>query len=175
MRMASESIVEWEKRRAALSHDILKNEITPAVFKLCNILFGRVEDPDFDTAFATSTGPKIERLCAELEELAQNAEHALSPRQYCDQEPLLGVDEETRRWLPEVIHLLWIHRVDLSKQVQGLSVSAGRVRESLARMNAGLGAPPSASLERDARDLLESLHGLAIDLSAMANLLPYRR
>jgi len=41
MRALIDNFGDWERLRAKLSHNILKNEITPAVFRLCRTYSGR--------------------------------------------------------------------------------------------------------------------------------------
>ena len=65
-----ESITEWERERARLSHDLLKNEIMPTVSKVLNILDGKVEDPEFKRTFCDLVGPRALHLCSGIEKLA---------------------------------------------------------------------------------------------------------
>jgi hypothetical protein len=171
--MSRASIVNWERRRTALSHDTLKNQVKPAVFKLCNVLAGKVSDPDFGAGFGTGACSRIDTMCSDIVTLARDAGDALSPRHYLDETPLQAVPGKTMQWLGCVAHCSWLERVRLNDRVAAAVHAAAMVRERTARLNATLAVPTSEPLDV-ARDLLASLDILAGELASMATLAPYK-
>lgn len=103
---------DWNERRAKLSHDLVKNRIIPATFRMLNIVGGQIEaDPieTFDTSITivwTESNPS-------LRSLFETAESELSPRNYFLVEPLIHCPLSTKEWLPDLIHELWLERHDV--------------------------------------------------------------
>ena len=163
----------WEHRRATLSHDAVKNELIPAVFKLCNVVGGKVEDDEFLAAFSRAFPRRIETVLSEVEHLCATAEESLSPRQYFDVVPLSRCDAQTKSWLPASVHHLWLAR-------SGLHARLSRVKRTLELVKAATrnACQPSTAGSLGALDatkaLRASVSALADDLSHLGQALPYR-
>ena len=105
--------IRWDKCRATLSHDLLKNELGPAISKLLKILTGKVHDPDFIPFFGDYVSGQLSSIEREVNWLIENAIDSLSPKKLFECQPLINLDEDTKEWLPQIIHNLWVSRVDL--------------------------------------------------------------
>lgn len=170
----SASALEWNARRATMSHDLLKNRIIPAVFKLRKVLSGEVEDLSFLSQFRESTTLEIERLCAEGTILADDAEYFLSPRRYFEVGPLLGLDDETKEWLPAALHAIWLERVQLRDRVRLMKSCVGDLREACSWWRRRDGLVEDVPMLENAASLLTKLRGFAGVLSDLSRLPPYR-
>lgn len=167
-----QSIQEWERVRARLSHDLLKNEIMPALAKGINILAGEVEDPEFEMSFARTLPQQVLSLCSGLEAMSRCAESCLSPRSYVDACPLSGLDDETKEWLRVVVHDNWKREARVDQRSRKAAEASSQVRHALARLQ--------QSWERADRDCQELLESLAKELQLFSqaiadlkHLLPY--
>lgn len=107
----------WQRRRTAFNHDWLKNQFVPALGSYQNLLDRQLEGPEFEKDL-------ISQILAEWKEHRQEAlslladfEEGMSPRRLFDQPPLSRCDEDTRLWLADVIHYLWLARDPVSEWV----------------------------------------------------------
>lgn len=98
----------WQDRRNRFNHDWLKNSFIPALKKFLNLLDDKIEDQQFEQSFIESVLPKWESHRFEAFSLAEDFEHAMSPRVLFELPPLSQCDEETRKWLGERIHISWL-------------------------------------------------------------------
>src|SRR4051794_39490942 len=106
-------VKDWEKRRKVLVHDVLGNKINPALAKLCAVLAGRVEDPNFIGAVSEVLRIELPEIRDDIEWLVHNASVVLSPRNLFTCTPLNGLDADTQLWLPDAVDELWAARVNL--------------------------------------------------------------
>jgi hypothetical protein len=174
MTSVEHTLQDWEHERALLSHDIVKNEIIPAVFKLCNVIDGKIEDVEYLANFQVTVIPKISDAICRIEALCSTAELSLSPRQYFDGFPLSGCDRETKCWLPETAHDLWLTSSRLSFRVARLNRELAKLRVAaslIEKVNAGQGIEAA---RQPAKELRSSVSAVADELSALSTALPYR-
>lgn len=167
-----QQIAEWERVRSTLSHDILKNEVIPAVSKLERILGGKVIDDEFLESFCETMCPAILSLCDDLRRLTECVEAKLSPKSYFTLAPLRGVDDETKRWLPALVHSLWLSRSEVESRRIKMCLSADAVCQSVVvltkRWNAQRGR--RAAL---VKTLLIHLRQMAVAVAELGQLVPY--
>jgi len=107
----------WQTRRSAFNHDWLKN-------KYLNRLTGfleRIKTPDPDIArlarFIEEDFPEWEVQRDEVLNLIASFEEEMSPRSLFEQEPLSRCDEDTKLWLGELVHALWMVRYPVKEWV----------------------------------------------------------
>ncbi len=112
------SVPAWEVRRSRINHDRLKN----IYYRGINAFILRVEsdDPDktrverfVESDFHTWTdyNPLITRLMRDYE-------NEMSPRTFFDEPPLNRCDADTKGWLGNLVHELWIDRYNVKKTIK---------------------------------------------------------
>jgi hypothetical protein len=165
---------DWQRRRAVLSHDVLKNRIAPSLAKLCRVVTGQVDAPDFVEEFEASGAKAIERACEELDFLLESAEDSLSPRQLFGSPPLSDFPPGTLQWLPDALHGHWTARAQLDfrkchgrTQIDQTQRALEKWREAAEQHRLTDLQPLSLHL----RDIFASLTDFT---SSLADLPPYR-
>lgn len=107
----------WQKRRSAFNHDWLKNRYMPALAKYLNLLDDRVEDREFERSFVSNILPEWQENLDEARALVLDFEQEMSPRRLFESPPLSRSDEDTRRWVGELVHALWLRRCPVKQWV----------------------------------------------------------
>ena len=97
----------WQSRRAAFNHDWLKNRYLPSLAKCLNVLDDRVEDSDFEQSFIARGFTEWESGYRTIQQLIDDFEDEMTPTRYLDD---FCMDHETKKWLTELGHLLWVNR-----------------------------------------------------------------
>lgn len=115
--MQSRIVPAWQKHRSAFNHDWLKNQFMPALSKFLNILDGKIEDPDFERSFITSTLTKWELHREEALFIAKGFEDGMSPKHLFNYLPLSRCSTQTRQWLGELLHALWLTRYPIKSWI----------------------------------------------------------
>lgn len=105
-------MADWNELRARLSHDLVKNRLIPATFRMIKIVNGAVVADPVETFNATITTVWAETNPS-LNLLFESCESAASPRNYFSVEPLVHCLSPTMEWLPDLIHELWLERHDV--------------------------------------------------------------
>jgi len=107
----------WQTRRSSFNHDWLKN-------KYLNRLTGfleRLKTPDPDIVrlarFIEEDFPEWEMRRDEILNLVASFEEEMSPRSLFEQGQLNQCDENTKRWLLELVHTLWMVRYPVKEWV----------------------------------------------------------
>ena len=114
----------WQKRRAAFNHDWLENQYLPALAKWMNLLDGRVEDVQVEHNFVPDVLVQWEGRREEALALPDDFEEQMSPRQLFEEEPLLHCDAETKDWLGDLVHQLWLTRYPVKECISQASEQA---------------------------------------------------
>jgi hypothetical protein len=117
-------IPAWQKRRSTFNHDWLKNRFIPALVKFRNLLDDRIEDIEFEQSFVATVLPEWESHRQEAYALANDFEPEMSPRRLFDLPPLSQCDEQTRQWLGNLVHFLWLTRYPVRRWVDDTLTSA---------------------------------------------------
>jgi hypothetical protein len=110
----------------------------PALGKWLNVLDERVEDPQFAGEFLMSVFPEWEVHCGELLQLATGFPEEMSPRIYCDCEPLCRCDADTRAWLGALMHKLWLSRYPVQLWMEAAVDSVHAAQETYHRLQSAL-------------------------------------
>lgn len=102
---------DWQSRRREFNHDWLKNRFIVALNSWLRLLDGAIEDSILEKSFLSDVLPQWEVRRNEVNELIRDFEKEMSPRQLFSEPPLSRCDGQTKRWLGELIHGLWLVRV----------------------------------------------------------------
>ena len=145
----------------------------PALATWINLLDGKIEDPEYDETFVAYSLPQWEMHREEALELTKDFELLMSPRQLFNYTPLLHCDEDTKQWLGDLTHALWLMRCPV-KQLVGATLSAiESVNEAYKQIQEDLRSCPNTRSSRELRvfrklfaDLRERCQYLADAISA---------
>ncbi len=121
--------IEWQRRRATLNHDWLKNRLLVGLAEWINVMDELIEDDDHARTFINVVLPEWPVQRDVFQEMLDGCEAAMSPRHLVTGGPLRGMPAADQVWLLPVIHELWV----LRSGVRRLTVAA---RESLADADA---------------------------------------
>jgi hypothetical protein len=117
----------WHKRRSEFNHDWLKNRYMPALAKFLNLLDDKVEDEDFERAFVSSIFPEWEAHQEEVMCILRDFESEMSPKTLFCQPPLSKCDEQTKQWLGDLVHSLWLAKYPIKQWIEKAIMAANRV------------------------------------------------
>ena len=131
-------ISKWQSRRSQFNHDWLKNQYLTALDNFLNILDQRIEgDDESEADFIARVLPTWQHKSVEVRSLIEGFEREMSPVTFFDLLPLVNFDAETREWLGDLTHELWLIRYAVRRQLvaqASLSVeNADAAYESLCR------------------------------------------
>lgn len=112
--------VEWQRWRARLNHDWLKNWLIPALSKLLRVAKGQIADQRFFVDFSGKLRCEWPENAREFKALAEAFPHAMSPENYFDEEPLSRLPSQDAKWMREVTHQLWLRSFPVEKLRQGV-------------------------------------------------------
>jgi hypothetical protein len=129
---------DWQKSRSEFNHDWLKNKF----LRHLSACIRRLESPNPDEArlaeFFNEDLLEWESRRADAERLLKAFEHEMSPRKLLTVPPLSRFDDNTKRWLGDLVHGLWLARYSVRSWLQnanralaGADGSYKRVRQSL--------------------------------------------
>ncbi len=163
---------EWERRRAMLSHDTLKNQFCPAISKLRNILDGKVDDPEYTRVFLDELPYKLSVIDREIDWLIKHATELLSPKQLFDIHPLVSVDSDTKEWLPIVAYELWAARTDLEVNLRMATDLLGSVRVAATKLAKHAVGKSSVSDVLAANSMANRVQALSTHIANMRVLVP---
>jgi hypothetical protein len=102
---------EWQVRRREFNHDWLKNRFIVALNSWLRLLDGAIEDSILENSFLAEVLPQWEARRSEASDLIREFEKEMSPRTLLAEPPLSRCDGQTKQWLGELIHGLWLVRV----------------------------------------------------------------
>jgi hypothetical protein len=163
----------WERLRARLSHDRMKNQILPMTSRLCQILEGRVESRGFVADFSSIRLAEIEEVCREVEALLAATEEAASPRVFFSAPPLNRCPPDTLAWLPDAVHEKWLEEKFVKSRIESAQGALVEVRHASLSLELRL-KETSQKSSMAARKLQKGLLSLAECVSALGDLMPYR-
>lgn len=173
MSIADNPLQRWERDRAALSHDVLKNQLLPLIFKLSNVLARKVEDEGFVESFAESFSKQMCSVRSQIEKLCANVEDSLSPRCFFHTDPLAAADPRTMSWLPNLVHDLWVRASGLEPRTAAVKETHAKFERVASVVLLSLKMRSGLSLSR-VHELRGSVAALASEVSSMREVLPYQ-
>ncbi len=108
----------WQQQRSRLNHDWLKNQLLPALTAVVRVVDGEVEsgNPEGEVE-ELDLGDWTEQR-AEIQTLLDTFEVRMSPRSLFERPPLSRCNEETKTWLPDLVHELWRARYPVQEWVE---------------------------------------------------------
>lgn len=165
---------DWQRRRAVLSHDVLKNGIAPSLAKLCRVVAGEVDAPGFLQGFAQSGIRSIEFACNELDWLLGAAEELLSPRQLFRSPPLDHFPAATMQWLPDALHKRWVARVELDDRKCDGRVRIDEAKRAVENWREAIARRQPNELKSSSMHLRDRVAALTDFTSSLNDLPPYR-
>jgi hypothetical protein len=151
---------DWQRRRSAFNHDWLKNRFLTALASFINILDDLVEDPEAEKRFVQKTLPQWSARTLEASRLIDDFESEMSPRALFQQPPLSRCGSATRRWLPDLAHQLWRHRVNAGAMCADAREALVKANEAYEQVVGSVGScadPSEAQALRPFRDRFEVL------------------
>jgi hypothetical protein len=115
--MCSTLISSWQNRRSAFNHDWLKNKYLNRLDAFIN----RLEISDSDIfrlfRFLNDDFPEWKKQQTKIEDLLETFEMEMSPKSLFKKKPLNHCDNETRIWLGQLIHALWLARYPVKEWI----------------------------------------------------------
>lgn len=158
----------WQQRRSRLNHDWLKNQFLPALGHCLNLLDDLVEDIAFERSFVAKVLPQWETHLAEVRALPEDFERDMSPRTLFAYPPLANCDAETRRWLGDLVHVLWLARYPVRRWVSRATARAREAHAAFKRLSHELDKCPdtrSAQALRPLRLLVAQFRSACYELA----------
>jgi hypothetical protein len=120
---------EWQQQRNALNHHWLKNEFT----RHLRAFVARSESSNGDLQrmreFLREDWEKWRSNRERIATLLETAEAELSPRRLFLIPPLSRCSERTMRWLPDVVHSLWLERSRILERVSAARTAFSAANE----------------------------------------------
>lgn len=115
--MCSTLISSWQNRRGAFNHDWLR----PKYLNRLDAFINRLEIPNSDIfrlfRFLNDDFPEWKKQQSKIEGLLETFEMEMSPKSLFKKEPLNHCDNETRIWLGQLIHALWLARYPVKEWI----------------------------------------------------------
>jgi hypothetical protein len=109
--MVSEEILSWQKRRSEFNHDWMKNRYLQALRSWLRLLSNnKVSDKITERTFIADTFPQWKIHYDEAIALANDFETEMSPKILFKEPPLTRCDDDTKYWLGELVHALWVDK-----------------------------------------------------------------
>lgn len=130
--------LSWQKRRSEFNHDWLKNKYIPKLGAWVNLLDERIEDVDLEKSYVTSILPDWESHKNEAIALPLDFEADMSPKTLFNEPPLSNCDDDTKQWLGELIHHLWLIRYSVDKLISDALESAKETNDSYGKLQSAL-------------------------------------
>ena len=132
--------LRWQKRRSEFNHDWMKNKYIPKLGAWVNLLDGRIEDKDLEKFYVSSILPDWESHKNEALALSNDFETEMSPRVLFNELPLVNCDDETKQWLGDLIHYLWLIRYSVNQLISDASESAKNTNDAYYKLQDALRA-----------------------------------
>lgn len=101
---------EWQRRRSEFNHDWLKNQFLNRLNAFLERLRRGHPDVEKLLRFVHEDLPEWRAHEAEARWLIESVETEMSPRRFFEYPPLNRCSEETKCWLPDVVHEIWLSR-----------------------------------------------------------------
>jgi len=131
-------IPAWQKRREEFNHKWLKNDLMMALGSWSKLLDGIDEDPETEKEFVgkyVKTWPMKQQEAAGL---IDDFEKQMSPKTMFNEYPLSNCDEDTKKWLGDLVHQLWMVRCSVVSLVENAHASLRTVFLAHERLMAAL-------------------------------------
>ena len=168
-------IAEWLEWRTEIHHDWLKNEFLRRL-RAFVLRLERNEEPEQISEFLQVYFPQWEDRYPGCRRVVDDAVDALSPRQLFDSPPLSGCGDDVKRWLPDLIHALFLVRTGIRRLTAEAEQALSKAQERYVSLSAGLDGKTPVGLEQ-LREQIEDWQQFERAVKAFSNLvakLPHR-
>lgn len=128
----------WQRECHELNHDWLKNTYIPALAKWQNILDDKVEDSYFTQTFLTYIFPSWELHRDKAFDLLANYHKSMTPKNLFSEPPLSYIDGDTKEWLGNLVHYLWLARMSVGEIIDGMSLLVKCIDQSYSEIKKAL-------------------------------------
>jgi hypothetical protein len=145
----------WQKDRADLNHDWLRNRFIVGLGNWLRILEGSVSDPDFEEGFLVDWLPEWERNQGNILCLIQRFEREMSPAVLFEMEPLSRVRVEVRESGKRIVDSLWRLRYPIREWQSEAFERLAEANRLYAELGYVLSLKENRSSVADCRDLVE--------------------
>lgn len=108
----------WQERRSDFNHDWLKNKYLNGLTAFIERLQSSQPDRERLIEFLHHRFPSWEARRDQLTWLRDTFEDEMSPRRLFEVLPLNRCDEQTKTWLGELVHALWLARYPKKTSIQ---------------------------------------------------------
>lgn len=110
-------ITSWQKRREDFNHKWLKNDLLMALRAWPNLLDGIDEDMEAEKNFVAKYVKPWPLKQQEAAALIEDFVDQMSPKTLFNEYPLANCDEDTKKWLGDLVHQLWLIRCSVMSLV----------------------------------------------------------
>lgn len=135
----------WQLKRSEFNHDWLKNRFLNRLNAFLERLRSGKPDAEKLSRFVREDLPEWSDHEREARWLIDSLEHELSPMRFFDQPPLSRCDSETKKWLPTVVHELWLSRYPVRELREKAADTLAKVNGQYAKLSSVLKKSTSAS------------------------------
>jgi hypothetical protein len=164
----SEFYPDWQMARGRFNHDWLKNRYLPTLESFRNILHGRVQRANTDQEFWEVDLPEWAVRGPEAETLIREFEESMSPRILFDEDPLCGLDEDTKNWMGHLVNLLWSARLSVTEVIENATKCLDNANEAYGKLisekKASIGPVVNSMLVQRFETFRSACHALAAAL-----------
>lgn len=105
----------WQNRRSRFNHDWLKNGYILKLSEWMNFLDDKIEDFELESSFVDRVLPTWELQRNEAIALPHDFKIEMSPTVLFSESPLSNCDDETKIWLGDMMHNLWLIRYSVNE------------------------------------------------------------
>lgn len=143
---------DWPKRRSDLNHGRLGNQFRTALGNAVNVLNGKVRWPGDRHGLMSECVNEWKAISTGASTLLEDFEREMSPKRCFEIPPLCNCDSETKSWLPQLIHELWLSRLPVKTWVTDAQSALRGADSACKEMNALL--PQTTFTDRHAVETL---------------------
>ncbi|MDW7761979.1 MAG: hypothetical protein SCM96_15240 [Acidobacteriota bacterium] len=109
---------DWQRQRVNLNHSWLKNEFICHLEAFLQRNEQDAQDMRKMQEFINQDWPKWKANILEIKNLIDTAEEYLSPRRLFSEPPLKNCQVQTKEWLIDLIHKLWLFRTSTAEIIE---------------------------------------------------------
>lgn len=107
----------WENARTEFNHDWLKNRFLLSLDGAINFIDEKAEDTFFEKIFATQILSEWEAKRENANKIILGFNQEASPKALFSRPPLSQFDKNTKKWLSNLVHNLWLTRYGVESQI----------------------------------------------------------
>lgn len=128
----------WQRRRSSLNHDWLRSRVALVISRALRVISGEVIAADFDLNSAGGIVGAWRERRDECVGLLEDCAREMTPAVLLNETPLDQLDGDSREWLGEVIHELWLVRYAIDDRVASALALVSAVDQTCEALRVGL-------------------------------------